>query len=228
MNIPPKICTACSACVAICPKNCIVMQNDKEGFPYPEIKTMRCIHCNLCEKVCPVLANNDVLRNATNVYVAKNNDENIRLSSSSGGIFTLLAEQIIQKGGVVFGCRFNEKWEVVHDCTETIEGIAAFRGSKYVQSKIGNTFSQTKEFLDNGRIVLFSGTPCQISGLKHYLRKEYDNLLTVDFICHGVPSPKAWKRYMSYLTDNKLVTWGVYFRDKTLGWKRFSFRVSLR
>ena len=111
------------------------------------------------------------------------------MHSSSGGVFSILAEQTIKQGGVVFGARFDENWEVKHDYTETIDGVSVFRGSKYVQSKTGDTFKQAEQFLKQNRKVLFSGTPCQIVALKRYLKKEYENLLLVDFICHGVPSP---------------------------------------
>ena len=130
------------------------------------------------------------------VYAAVNPVEEVREKSSSGGIFTFLAEAVIAEGGVVFGARFDNDWNVIHDYTETREGLAAFRGSKYVQSKTGETFKQTEQFLKAGRRVLYSGTPCQIKALKLFLRKEYDNLLAVDFVCHGVPSPKVWNMYL--------------------------------
>ncbi|MDR1399243.1 MAG: Coenzyme F420 hydrogenase/dehydrogenase, beta subunit C-terminal domain, partial [Treponema sp.] len=188
MNLPGKsLCTGCHACFSVCPVSGIVMRDDAEGFLYPEINDDICICCGLCEKICPIhlqINSGKPLR----VYAAKNQDEHIRGESSSGGIFTLLAEAVIHRGGVVFGARFNEKWEVIHDYTETVERLAEFRGSKYVQSIIGNTYKQVRDFLSGGRMVLFSGVPCQIAGLKAFLQKEYDNLLTVDLVCHGVPS----------------------------------------
>lgn len=230
-------CCGCSACLQICPKHSISFNEDKEGFLYPNVDTSTCIDCGLCEKVCPVL-NQDAERMPLQVYAAKHTDDEIRMKSSSGGIFTLLAEQIIDKGGVVFGVRFNENWEAVHDYTETKEGLAPFRGSKYVQSNIGNSYKQVETFLKTGREVMFTGTPCQVSGLKKYLRKDYENLLTVDFVCHGVPSPMVWRMYLeeeiarqgdvgknSVLTSSKVspVVTGVNFRDKSTGWKKFSF-----
>jgi coenzyme F420-reducing hydrogenase beta subunit len=137
-----------------------------------------CIDCGLCEKVCPSI-NQRKQRKPFYVYAAKNKNERIRKESSSGGIFTLLAEQIIKENGVVFGARFNENWEVMHDYVETKEGLALFRGSKYVQSRIGNTYQQVEQFLKTDRQVLFSGTPCQVAGLKLFLQKEYNNLLTI-------------------------------------------------
>ena len=185
------LCCGCAACVQRCPKQCIILHEDHEGFLYPKVDTDNCIDCALCEKVCPIL-NEGSNRKPLKVYAAINKDEKIRLESSSGGIFTLLAEQTIGEDGVVFGARFDENWQVRLDYTETIEGIAVFRGSKYVQARTENTYQQAEFFLREGRKVLFAGTPCQIAGLKKFLRKEYDNLLAVDFVCHGVPSPKVW------------------------------------
>ena len=169
----------------------------------------------------------------------------MRRESSSGGIFTFLAEQIIDKGGVVFGAKWNDRWEVVHDFTVTKEGLKAFRGSKYVQSRIGSSYIDAERFLKENRVVLFSGTPCQIAALKLFLREDYFNLLTVDFICHGVPSPGVFRQYMqeqlnsydvggcvSCIPERLNVPKGVgikkiLFRDKTLGWKKFSMAYEL-
>ena len=221
------------------------MQEDGEGFLYPIVDQEVCIDCGLCEKVCPVL-NQGEERKPLQVYAANNPNEEVRMQSSSGGVFTLLAETIIQEGGVVFGVRFNDDWEVIHDYTETKEGLAAFRGSKYVQSRIGESYCQVERFLKKGRKVLFTGTPCQIAGLNLFLRKEYDNLLTVDFICHGVPSPGVWKSYLeelialkgnqknSVLSHSKPIILNsirdisrIEFRNKRLGWKKFSFALTL-
>lgn len=233
-------CCACSACASICPKRCIVMQEDEEGFLYPKVDTSSCIDCDLCRKVCPIL-HQGAPRLPLEVYAAKNKDEKIRMSSSSGGIFTQLAEKVIDNGGVVFGARFNEKWEVVHDCVENKCAIAAFRGSKYVQSRVGDNFAKVKQLLLSGRKVLFTGTPCQVAGLKKYLGKEYDNLFTVDVVCHGVPSPKVWRIYLREIArkgGKNSVSWhsihgrdalvkGISFRDKRSGWKKFSFALTL-
>ena len=237
-----KDCCGCQACVSVCAKHCITMQTDSEGFLYPVVDKDACTDCGLCEKVCPVI-HQDVPHEPLSSYIAINRNEEIRLKSSSGGIFTLLAENIIEEGGVVFGAQFNASWNVIHAWTDTVEGLAAFRGSKYVQSRIGDTYREAREFLKQGRKVLFSGTPCQIAGLRKYLRKEYENLLTVDFICHGVPSPGVWQRYLSELRaelraergvgkntvplsmDELPVITGISFRDKTNGWKKFGFRL---
>ena len=235
-------CCGCNACAQICPKQCITMQEDDEGFLYPRVDTENCIDCHLCEKICPV-SNHGTERKPLKVYAAINKDEEVRKQSSSGGIFTALAEQVIKQGGVVFGARFDERWQVKHDYTETMEGLAAFRGSKYVQSRIGNTYQEAEQFLKVGRKVLFSGTPCQIAGLRNYLRKEYDNLLAIDFICHGVPSPMVWRRYLKEevarqcdrknsvlshpIHEEDVLVEGISFRDKTMGWKKYSFALTL-
>lgn len=220
----PTDCCGCEACAQRCPKQCIAMRADAEGFLYPHIDTAVCIDCGLCERVCPMLRQEQP-RKPIAVYAAKNPDERIRMESSSGGVFTLLAEQTIRAGGVVFGARFDEAWEVVHDSTETIEGLAAFRGSKYVQSRIGTSFARAEEFLKQGRQVLFSGTPCQIAGLNRFLRRSYDNLLTVDVVCHGVPSPLVWRRYLDGIGGGTTVS-HVSMRDKSTGWTHFRIRIS--
>lgn len=225
-----KDCCGCGACVQSCPKQCISLTEDDDGFLYPIIDISFCIDCGLCTKVCPIQCLS-ISREPLAVYAAKNKDEQIRLESSSGGIFTLLAEHIIEEGGVVFGARFNAKWGVIHSYTDNKEGISAFRGSKYVQSDIGNSYEIARSFLKQGRKVLFSGTPCQIAGLKLFLHKEYANLLTVDFICHGVPSPKVWKMYVREVISKNKAEGGlssdiclnnVSFRNKNIGWRDYS------
>lgn len=217
-----KDCCGCHACATACAKHCITMQSDGEGFLYPVVDKNACTDCGLCEKVCPVI-NQSEPRKPLKVYAAKNKNEEIRRQSSSGGIFTLLAEKVIAESGVVFGARFDEEWNVIHSWADTAEGIAAFRSSKYVQSSIGNTFHEAKDFLKQGRKVLFSGTPCQIAGLKKYLRKDYDNLLTVDVVCHGVPSPKIWKEYLDSLHLSNIGA--ISHKDKSTGWRGYSFSV---
>lgn len=242
INITEKSnCCGCSACVQRCPKQCITLKEDEEGFLYPQIDKNECIECNLCEKVCPLINSFEKIP-PIKVLAVKNRNEEERLASSSGGVFIALAKYVISHGGVVFGAVFDEKWEVKHTYTETIEGIRPMMESKYLQSRIENTFSEAEQFLKQGRKVMFTGTPCQITGLKKYLRKEYSNLLAVDFLCHGVPSPGVWRRYLwetfpiataigkntvlSLSLKNVLAIAGISFRDKTLrGWKKFSFVI---
>lgn len=253
--VDPSHCCGCSACVQRCPKQCISLREDAEGFLYPEVDASLCVDCGLCEQVCPEL-HPDAERQPLQTFAAVNPDAEVRRTSSSGGVFTALAEQVIDAGGVVFGAAFDEHWEVRHRCATTREELAAFRGSKYVQSVIGDTFLQTERFLKSGRRVLFSGTPCQIAGLRRFLRRDYDHLLCVDFICHGVPSPGVFRAYLAEEMA-KLARQGekkysfafstipsipkadalaarlgcriedIRFRDKTNGWKKYSFALSL-
>ena len=212
-------CTGCAACASVCPTSSITMREDKEGFLQPHIDTDTCINSHKCEKTCPIVSPITIPTDfETQAYAAINKDEAVRMRSSSGGVFYALAKRTIEQGGVVFGARFNEQWEVVHDYTETIEGIEPFMRSKYVQSRIGDTFKQAKQFLDQGRWVLYSGTPCQIGGLKSYLHKDYDKLLTVDLICHGVPSPSLWMRSVKETVKDDVLSF-VNFRDKKKGWR---------
>lgn len=235
-------CCGCSACKQICPRQCIAMRKDAEGFLYPEVEVANCIECGMCEEVCPVIHPHEA-RIPTAVYAAINRDERAREASSSGGIFPLLAEGILAEGGVVFGAAFNADKNVVHGYAEEPEGVAAFRGSKYVQSDIGDSFLKAESFLKAGRKVLFTGTPCQVAGLKRFLRKEYANLLAVDIACHGVPSPTIWQSYLTeFIEKNNIQVDGedcpstgkgrqcvrsISFRDKSKGWNRYSLAISL-
>ena len=166
------------------------MLTDDEGFFYPQVDKDICVDCRLCEEVCNEL-HPYCGREPLQVLAVINKNEKIRLKSSTGGVFYLLAEKIINEGGVVFGARFDENWQVVIDYAEDMKSVEAFMGAKYVQARIENAYQDAKKFLISGREVLFSGTPCQIAGLHKFLRRTYDNLMTVDFICHGTPSPKA-------------------------------------
>lgn len=219
-------CCGCSACAMKCPKHCITMQADNEGFLYPVVNKEDCIDCGLCEKVCHELHPYEQ-RKPLNVYAAINKDEKIRMNSSSGGMFYLLAEKTISEEGVVFGARFDEEWQVVIDYAETMEDVKPFMGSKYVQARTGTAYKDAEIFLKQGRKVLFSGSPCQIAGLHHYLRKKYESLTTVDFVCHGVPSPKVWGRYLDEVVRaGKQAINDVKFRNKGNGWKKFNFVLS--
>ena len=221
-------CCGCSACAQRCPKQCISMQMDNEGFLYPQVDISKCVDCHLCEKVCPVI-NQYGTRTPLKVYAAKNSDDEVRRLSSSGGIFTLLAEQTIKDGGVVFGACWDNEWNVKHDCVDNLSDLQRFRSSKYLQSVIGDVYLKTEQFLKTGRKVMFTGTPCQIAGLKHFLRKEYDNLLAVEIICHSVPSPGVWQQFLTTrlhtLKWNKSDIRNISFRDKKTGWKTYSFVI---
>ncbi|MCD7894895.1 MAG: Coenzyme F420 hydrogenase/dehydrogenase, beta subunit C-terminal domain [Erysipelotrichaceae bacterium] len=160
----------------------------------------------------------------TLAYAALNLNDDIRNKSSSGGIFYEIAKYVVLNDGVVYGARYDDHWLVVHDHTENIKDISSFLGSKYVQSNMNNQYEKIKIDLMSGRLVLFSGTPCQIRGLQCFLGKEYENLITVDFICHGVPSPKVWEKYINELSNGHNIT-KINFRDKSKGWQHFSLRI---
>ena len=220
-------CNGCHACYNICPTKAISMQEDKNGFLYPKVNMQKCINCNLCIKVCPILNREEIKRNENKAYACINNNEDERLKSSSGGIFILLAKEIIKRNGVVFGACFDENYQVYHTYSESDKDLQKFMTSKYVQSKIGNAYQQVKKFLIANRYVLFTGTPCQIAGLKSFLCKDYDKLYTQDIICHGVPSPKVWARYLDY--RNKLDGASpvqINFRQKDNGWSLFALVLS--
>lgn len=214
-------CCGCYACIQKCPKQCIKMESDEEGFEYPIIDKEQCINCGLCNKVCPQTTLSDS-KQPINIYAIKHPDQEIQLQSSSGGAFSLIAEWVIQKGGIVFGAIFDDNWNVIHGYTESISGLEKLRMSKYVQSKIGLSFIHTENFLKRGKIVMFVGTPCQIHGLKLFLRKDYENLITVDFVCHGVPSPKIWETYLNKTAKLNNIQ-QISFRNKKLGWENYSF-----
>lgn len=220
-------CTGCEACAQVCPKHCISMVSDYEGFLYPYIDTTSCIECHRCERVCPTLVKTNE-REPLAVYGYQNKQEEIRLRSSSGGFFSALAEQVLPEGGIVFGAAFNDEWAVTHQYCEKMDDLIRFRGSKYVQSRMDNIFCKVKEMLQTGRKVLFTGTPCQVRGLLLFLRKPYDNLFTLDFVCHGVPSPGVWQRYFNEVTGSSYKkVCEVNFREKRFffGWKVFGFDI---
>lgn len=224
--VDKKDCCGCGACAQRCPRKCISMQTDKEGFVYPVVDTTKCSDCGLCNKVCPVI-NQQAEQHPIATYAAINSNNMVRELSSSGGIFTLLAQETINNGGIVFGAVFNEDWEVEHIYVDNANDLKRLRGSKYVQSNIGNSYSMAEKFLKEGKEILFSGTPCQVAGLKKYLRKEYKNLKTVDFVCHGTPSPLVWKKYLEEICriNNISNITDIQFRNKAEGWKNYSFQI---
>lgn len=220
--VEENFCSGCHACFNVCPNKCIEMVPDKDGFCYPCINESECIDCNKCKNACPIV-NKEKISNVGKAYAAINRDERVRLESSSGGVFTLLAKTTINKGGTVFGAAFDEKFNVNHIAIDSLDEIYKLRGSKYVQSEIGESYRQAKTLLDVGKYVLFTGTPCQISGLKSYLKKDYETLITQDIICHGVPSPKVWQEYIQYRESKaKAQSKRIFFRNKKYGWKTFS------
>lgn len=226
INISEKSkCSGCHACAEICPKKCIDMISDSEGFWYPQVDETQCINCGVCEKVCPIVSPRPPKADeCIAAYAAMHKEDSVRLKSSSGGMFYALASYVIEQGGVVFGAGFDDAFNVVHKYVENIEELDVLCGSKYVQSRIRNTYRKAEDFLKTGRLVLFSGTPCQIEGLLSYLKKPYENLITQDLICHGVPSPMVWQKYVEYrcVAANGAKPRKIAFRAKNEGWKRFS------
>ena len=221
-----KDCCGCYACYNICPKECITMESDSEGFWYPKIDKNKCIDCNLCEKVCPIINPVKRVDSKKIVYAGMNKDEQIRIKSSSGGIFSILAEYIIKNNGIIYGASFDEDFNIKHKRIFCNTDLDLLRGSKYVQSSIGDIYKQVKNDLESNRQVLFTGTPCQVEGIRSYLRKEYVNLITMDFICHGVPSPLVWKKYLEKMKKSKQENIkNIYFRNKDIGWKIFSLKI---
>lgn len=214
-------CCGCSACAQICPKQCIAMMPDSEGFCYPKINETICVKCGLCEKVCPMLKSQN-MQGQVHAWAAYCKEDKIRLASSSGGIFSLLAEEILEEGGVVFGAAFDGQMMVHHVAVESVRDLERLRGSKYLQSRIENSYADVKAYLAADRKVLFSGTACQIAGLLHFLGRPYEKLWTVDVLCHGVPTPTLWKNYLSEQNRAfKMPVRQISFRDKSQGWKKY-------
>lgn len=226
-----KNCTGCFACQNICPVEAITMDSDYEGFFYPKINFSKCIKCGKCERICPIIKKKNQNNSDKKIfaYASKTINENIRKKSSSGGIFTEVALFILNNNGVVFGASFDENHNVVHIKIDKKEDLYKLQGSKYVQSHIGNTYKIAKENLDFGKIVLFTGTPCQIAGLYSFLGKEYENLFTQDIVCHGVPSPYVWKKYIEYRESIiKSKVQSVNFRNKKTGWRNYSIIINFK
>ena len=227
-------CCGCSACFNVCPKEAISMEYDSEGFLYPKVDNSKCIKCGLCSKVCPIIKmdrgidvwrdGNDKNNGVLDVYGAKNKNIDEQLKSSSGGMFSIFANYVLEQNGIVFGASFDSNWKVIHKYIDKKEDLDSLRRSKYVQSDINTTYKQAKQFLERKKIVLFTGTPCQIVGLKSYLQKDYDNLIAIDFICHGTPSPKVWEKFLNENFDTKKIK-SINFRDKRFGWLYFYLNI---
>jgi coenzyme F420-reducing hydrogenase beta subunit len=222
-----KECTGCMACVNACKHGALTINSDNEGFDHPNLKETLCVDCKLCEKACPIL--NPILPNnkEQEVYACWTNDIELRLQSSSGGLFTELARIILLKNGIIFGAALDDQLKVYHTYVNSEDQLRKLRGSKYVQSRIENSYQKTKWFLLKGKMVLFSGTPCQIAGLKAYLGQNYENLITVDLICHGVPSPLIYEKYKLYI-EKKLDTKieNINFRRKKYSWIFFNISIN--
>lgn len=221
-RITTGACTACGACASICPVSCIEIKKNQDGFYMPEIDKSRCIECGACTRVCPVehrLPGEDWEKGT--YYAMWSKEAKARESGSSGGIFGLLADEILKEEGVVFGAAFSEDFKsVIMTCTEDV-GLELLKKSKYVESRTGTVYKDVKKFLQQGRKVLYCGTACQIDGLKNYLQKEYKNLITCDFLCHGVSATGLYEKYIHDLERKNGLIKGISFRSKYFGWKAY-------
>lgn len=217
-----KKCTGCAVCSNVCPKNCIMMVEDEMGFHYPIVDGEKCIGCDLCEKCCPVL-NQTRPQNydPPMVYAARTKDFELRFHSTSGGVFSELANLIIEQGGVACGARYDKNNLVEHCLVKSVSDLDKIRQSKYAQSFIGEVYKEIKKELHDGKMVAFCGTPCQVSGLYKFLGREYENLVTFDFICRGVNSPKAYRYWLKEVEEeNGSRVTRVWFKYKQNGWKK--------
>ncbi len=233
-------CTGCYACENICPKSCITMKMDKEGFYYPEVDTEKCVNCDLCVHTCPVIAKESAGNSEKNAdeavstgtgtnkkraYLLQNKDAKVLKESTSGGAFTPMAEKILSDGGVVYGVVMNKDYLVKHVRISDSKSLRLFRNSKYVQSNLSGIYKQVAEDLKAGRKVVFSGTPCQIEALICFLKDVPDNLILVDVVCRAVPSPGVWKDYIEDVVSKKGHVSGIRFRDKTLGYQYSTMEI---
>lgn len=192
-----KDCCGCAGCEQACPQHCITFQPDSEGFAYPQVDETKCTGCGVCIKKCPILTEAPRAA-APQVFAAKIKDAPTAFRSTSGGVFMVIARHVLQQNGVVFGCAYDENLRAVHIAAENEEQLQRLQSSKYVQSDTRGIYAQAKQALDSGRTVLFSGTGCQTAGLRTFLGRDYPNLLLTDIVCHGVPSPLLFRRYLEY------------------------------
>lgn len=225
-----KLCSGCGACAAACKKNCIEMTADDEGFCYPVIAHAQCVFCQACETVCPIISP-PTLSQKTTAVATQNKNNTVRKQSSSGGVFSALAEYVLTKGGLICAAVYDEKQRVNHIIVDKADGVRAMRGAKYAQSVLEDCYSRIKEELQEERYVLFVGTPCQTAGLFRYLGTRYATLILVDMICHGVPSPIVWEKYLKErqaLDAPKSEFQNINLRSKESGWSRYSYSVKIR
>lgn len=214
-------CCGCTACANACPKNAIVMEPDTEGFLYPRVLADKCVDCGLCDKVCPVSSKPQAAEYSRSSVVLRTKKEDVLRNSTSGGFTTPLAEWVLGQGGAVCAATYDADFRVVHTVLEAAEEdqLARMRGSKYVQSSLGDCFSQVQQLLKQGRLVCFVGTTCQVAGLKAFLGRDQEKLICVDLVCHGTPSPKLWEKYLAYQKEkyNTEIA-AISFRNKTYGY----------
>ena len=223
-----KDCAGCGACGAVCPKKCITMERDSLGFVYPAVDEAACVACGACERVCPVLHPEEEQPAPLAVKALRARDEALRAESSSGGVFTLLAREILREGGAVYGAAFDGELRVRHIRAEDEAGLAPLRGSKMIQSAAWEVYPEIRAVLKEGRKVLFTGTPCQVYGLKKYLGGDPEGLVTADLICHGVGSEEVFRRYLAdQAREAGSPVKAVSFRCKQTGWRNYAVRLTL-
>ena len=218
-------CCGCTACANICPNEAITMIADKEGFLYPSIDEKRCVDCGMCQKICPIMKQQFFNNFKQKAFLFQNKNEKIRKESTSGGFFSAISEYVINKGGIVIGASFDNDWKVIHTMANNSRELCKFRKSKYVQSNLGKMYTKIKEQLNRGTLVCFSGTPCQVAGLKSYLQWDYDNIILIDIMCHSVPSPLYFEKYKKYICDklNAKKILDINFRDK----RKFGYKYPM-
>ena len=219
-------CCGCEACANVCPRGCIRMQQDYEGFLYPKVDPDACIDCHLCEKVCPISNYKAPAKGLNEAYAVRSNDNAIRDRSSSGGVFYYLARNILENGGIVVAPIFDESFILHHSIIDDPALLYQAMGAKYVQSKIQDVFTEVEKLLAQKKQVYFAGTPCQIAALKMFLKQDYEEIVTQDIICHGVPSPGIWKKHVQSLSKEGQRIERVNFRDKSRGWRGYSLKVN--
>ncbi len=219
----PKDCCGCEACSNICPKQCISMRLN-EGFYYPEIDNTKCINCNLCETVCPIINHTETDGENKFGIAGYIKDHSARVKSTSGGIAYLLCKYVVENNGLAYGVSFDSNFNSIFSGASDIEELKQQQGSKYPQSRVGRIYAEIEKVLCNGKTVIFVGTPCQVYGLSNYLRKDYNNLFLIDLICHGVPSPEVWQDYLKNMFHDEIIK-SVVFKHKEIGWKRWNVRI---
>ena len=213
-------CVGCRSCEQVCPKNAIVIKEQEDGFLYPYVDQEKCIDCSLCVKHCPTQLSKNSSIVPLKVFAFRNKNDVQIMQSASGGVGALAAQEIIKEGGIAYGVSYNKSFDVKHIRVDCLSDLPQIQSSKYVQSDTGNTYSQVQKDLLAGKTVLYTGTPCQIDGLHSFLKKDYKNLYTIDLICHGVPSPKFFKKYLEFQnkqTDGKIIYYNFRSKDKR-GW----------
>lgn len=222
-------CCGCTACYNVCPRSAIAMKADEEGFTYPVVDMAQCVECGLCTEVCPVQTAKKDDSMPLQAYILQTRDNALLNGCAAGGFFSSIAKHVAEQGGVVYGAMFDENMRVIHAGKTQPEEVSAFSSSKYVQSDMGTIFRETEQNLKKGKLVCFSGTPCQIEGLKNYLRKDYENLITVDVVCHGVPSPMLWEEYLHVMEKNAhSKVEAANFRSKTYGYRSGSLELKYK